>query len=270
MKKKVIICFFGVVSRSIKYTHKKLESKIINVVKKKYDIDIYVFNNNVEGACVDNIPQNNNDVKLLKTTYFEEKCQSDIDKDIEHKIITENIDTTINNHTDKTCYSQKITQNCLRQFYSENMVATFLEKNINNYDCAIVCCTDYYLKNKINLEHIEKSIGNNSLVYTTNVWDSFGYTNGFYIGSLEPMIKILNRYCILKLLLPNKYNYEYILKESFIINKINREITTTMFLKIRSNKKVKLSRRTPPPGVINHHKKYTKWINTVSKEIKLF
>ena len=55
MKHNVIICLFGVVSRSIKFTYKNLNDKLINIVKQNYDVDIYIFNNNVKNEIVDGI-----------------------------------------------------------------------------------------------------------------------------------------------------------------------------------------------------------------------
>ena len=80
-------------------------------------------------------------------------------------------------------------QNGIRTMYCEEKFSLFLEKNIQNYDCAIVCGPDYYLLEDINLDHIENSINNNTNIYTSVVNDANGYTDGFYIGSLIPMIK---------------------------------------------------------------------------------
>jgi len=180
MRDNVIICFIGVVSRSIKYTHKNLEQKLINVVKKQYDVDIYIFNNNVENKYIDGIQQNNNDVSLLQRTFFEEKPQSVIDKDIHNEITSNNIVCKM-----RYDYSIQLIQNSIRQMYSEHQVGTFLEKNMNNYKCAIVCGPDFYLFNNVNLKHIQNSINNDEFVYTTIVNDAQGYTNGFYIGALH-------------------------------------------------------------------------------------
>lgn len=89
--KKVIICFYGTVSRSIKYTYKNLQNKLIDVVKEKYDVDTYMFNNNVNDELVDKRKLNNNDINLLKTKYFNEKSQIDIDNDISIKVRDEKI-----------------------------------------------------------------------------------------------------------------------------------------------------------------------------------
>ena len=231
MREKVIICFFGVVSRSIKYTYKILEEKLINVVKENYDVDIYIFNNNVENTYVDGIQQNNNDVELLQRTFFEEKTQTIIDNDIKNEITSKNIICKMRND-----YHEITIRNSIRQMYLENQVGVFLKKHINDYKCAIVCGADYYLLNNVNIEDIKNSINNDSIIYTTGVNDGQGYTNGFYIGSLKPMIKILQRYSILEQLLPTDKDYEYLLKKSLDINKINRMVTDTIFVKIRSNK----------------------------------
>ena len=230
MTNKVIICFFGVVSRSIQYTHKNLKEKLIDIVKRQYDVDVYVFNNNVENNIVDGIRQNNNVVGLLERTFFEEKLQSYMDKEIQHYIKSKNISCIMRND-----YTESDIKNSIRQMYSENQVGLFLEKNINNYETAIVCGPDYYLLNPINLEDVTNSV-TNSVVYTTAVNDGEGYTNGLYIGSLPPLIKILKRYSVLEKLLPTDKDYEYLLKRSFEMNKINRLVTNTLFLKIRSNK----------------------------------
>lgn len=230
MKEKVILCFFGAVSRSIKYTYKNLEENILNVLKEHYDVDIYVFNNNVENAFVDGTQQNNDDVALLQRTFFEEKTQTSIDNDINKEITSKNINTRM-----RRDYDSYLVQNSLRQMYSENQVGLFLEKNKNKYKCAIVCGPDYFLLSNISIEDVKNSMNNNH-VYTTRVNDAQGYTNGFYIGSLTPLTHILKRYSILEQLLPTENDYEYLLKKSFEIYNIQRIITDVLFLKIRSNK----------------------------------
>lgn len=257
MRDRVIICFFGVVSRSIKFTYKNLDDKLINIVKQNYDVDIYIFNNNVKNEIVDGIQQNNIDVELLQRTFIEENTQYDIDNEINNQITSKNIICEMRHDYDKNTII-----NAIRQMYSEYRVGLFLEKYINEYKCAIVCGPDYYLLNNVNLEDIKNSINNETIVYTTRVNDAQGYTNGFYIGSLKPMIKILKRYSILEQLLPTNKDYEYLLKKSFEINKINRMITDTLFVKIRSNKNIARQ------GIMNENK-YTNIINNINEELQI-
>jgi len=254
-KKKVIICFFGVVSRSIKHTYKNLKQNIIDVIKKDYDCDIYVFNNYIDKGKVDNVSQNNNDVNLLKPDFFEQKKQSVIDREIKEHIKSKNIRVKFRGD-----YSVKTIDNAIRQMYSEEKVGNFLDKHKKYYDCAVICGPDYYLLNKINLKHIANSINNDSIVYTTNINDAQGYTNGLYIGSLYPLITILKRYSILKNLLPTDKDYEYLLKKVFDDNKINRLVTDTKFVKIRSNKHIARQ------GQMKENQ-YTDIINKISKNL---
>ena len=232
-KNRVVVCFYGVVNRSIKYTYYNLKKRMINILKKKYNVDIYIFNNNIEYTKIDNTIINNNDLRLLKSNFVEEEKQSYIDHKINNKISNENIICKM-----RKDYSKNQIINAIRQMYSEEIVGNFLLKHINDYKCAIVCGPDYFLLNNINLQHVRNSIGNNSSVYTTTVNDAQGFTNGFYIGALSPMIKILRRYSILKHLLPTNKDYEFLLKKTFEMYKINRLKTNMKFVKIRSNKQI--------------------------------
>jgi len=263
MKKKIIVCFFGVISRSIRYTHKSIERNLIDVLKKNnYDVDIYVFNNNVGNCKVDGCKSNNMDYKLLKPTYFEEKSQKDIDSIINTTIKTKNIDCDFKYYGNKSGKPREVTiNNCVRQMYSEEQVGNFLEKNKDKYDAAVVCGPDYYLLKPLDLNDINKSISCDNIIYTTDINDGQGYTNGFYLGSLEPMIKILKRFSIMDILLPTEHDYEYLLKKTFELNKIERNITSMQFVKIRNNKKIQ------PQGKMRQHcnPRITKIIKKISK-----
>ena len=81
---------------------------------------------------------------------------------------------------------------------------------------SVVCGPDYYLLNEISLDDVRKSVIQENTIYTTTVNDGQGYTNGFYIGNLNSLINVLKRYEIITDLLPSQYDYEYLLKQSFI------------------------------------------------------
>ena len=225
---KVILCFFGVVPRSIKYTYKSIEKNIINVLNNKgFQVDIYVFNLDIGNVKIDNTNINNSDIHIIPYTYLETYSQSELDKEIDELC-------KITDCKMRSDYSKTLIRNAIRQMYSEYRVGLFLEKHINNYDTAIVCGPDYYLLNKININDVDQSIYNNN-VYTTKVNDADGYTNGFYIGNLRTIIKILRRYENLQNFLPVNKDYEYLLKKSFENNDITRQITDMLFFKIRAN-----------------------------------
>lgn len=251
MKKKVLVCFFGTIPRSIKYTYSSIQKHLINILNEKYDVDIYVFNLNVKKTKVDGVILNNNDTNIIDSNYFEETDQELIDIDID--LLCSKITCKIDKYSDLT------TRNAIRQMYSEYRVGLFVEKNKNKYDSVIVCGPDYYLLTNINLEHVDNTIIN-PIVYTASVNQGGGYTNGFYIGNPHSIIKILKRYEALKDNLPTEKDYEFLLKKSFDDNKVNTDVTDMLFYKIRANKKI------ASQGIMSKPKYYYKYIK-VSKEL---
>jgi len=227
MNNKICICFFGVIPRSIKYTI-ETHNNLIDKLKKIYNVEVYTFNLNVEDTMVDNVKLDQNDVKLIKSDYHEEKKQS---------ILDEELDILFKKGICKMRkdYSQKSIQNSLRQMYSEYRVGCFLEKNIDKYNGAVVCGPDYYLLNELEPKDYFRL---DDTVYTTRVNDAQGYTNGFYLGKLQPLIKILKRYEEIESYLPTNKDYENVLLESFIKHNVKRQKINLLFLKIRANKHI--------------------------------
>ena len=230
--KRVVVCFFGVISRSIRYTFESIKSNIIDVLKDNdYEVEIYVFNLNIKDTKIDNIIIDQSDISLIPYNYFEEEYQSKIDNEIECLKKQTQILFTRSDYTD--C----VVQNCLRQLYSEYRVGLFLERNVTNYDLSIVCGPDFYIANKLNLDELECSYKNNCF-YTTLANDAQGYTNGFYFGRPDILIKPLKRLEYISYFMPVHRDYEYILQESLRLNNLSRGITSLMFFKVRANKSV--------------------------------
>tara|TARA_Y100000741_G_C18177477_1_gene527864 strand:+ start:153 stop:935 length:783 start_codon:yes stop_codon:yes gene_type:complete len=229
-KKRICICFFGVIGRSIRYTHESILKNLIEPCKKDFDVDVYVFNLDVEETLVDQKSIKHMDYRIIKADYYEHYKQSVLDKELD-VYYKEGICKFAN------WWGPSTIRNALRQMYSEYRVGMFLEKHINDYDSAIICGPDYYLSKEINIKDVEDSMNNDSSIYTTIVCDSYGYTNGFYIGSLNPLIKLLKRYELIRELLPTRLDYEYLVKETFQKYKISRKITNMIFVKIRNSGK---------------------------------
>lgn len=233
---KVLIAFYGVISRSLEYTYDKLKENLIDVLKSKYQVDIYGFNNNVHGKYVDGIKQNNNITDLIKYTVKEEKTQDEIDSIIKTTIKLKNIKVKM-----VETYKPSIIKNCIRQMYSEEQIGKFIENHKDKYDCVVVCGPDYYLLKPINIRHVNNIINKKNYVYTADLADVGGYTNGFYIGQPSQIIKIISRFSILDYLLPTDKNYEYLLKRTFLKYNIERRVTDIDFIKIRSDKSIKMN-----------------------------
>lgn len=230
-KEKTVLCLFGVIPRSIKYTWDSMKENIIDPLKGKYDVDIYVFNMNVESEKVDGVKLNQDDINIIPYTYKEEEKQTKVDKEIND--LCKKIECKIGT---LPRYTDIVIKNSIRQIYSEYRVGLFLEKNMNKYKKAIVCGPDYFLCSKINLNEFLKS--EDSSIYTSDINDWGGVTNGFYFGKCLALIPILKRYEQLNKYLPTIKNYEYILKQSMIDNNLNRKVTDMSFFKIRANKQI--------------------------------
>lgn len=227
-KERIILCLFGVIPRSIKYTWDSIQKNIVDVLSKEYIVDIYVFNLNIENTLVDDKKLNQKDINLIPYDYFEEEYQKDIDLKIDNKCTLE--DCKLRKH-----YSNIATQNAIRQMYSEYKVGLFLKKH--NYDKAVIVGPDFYIYNKINMNDFNSI--NDKKIYTSNIHDHGGYTNGFYFGKTKDIIKILSRYNNMDKFKKDDDNYEMIVKNAFEYNNINRKVTDSIFYKIRANGEIK-------------------------------
>ena len=228
--KKCVLCLFGVIPRSIKYTIQSITENIINPLKKDFEVSIYVFNLNVGDVPVDGVLLDRTDISNIDYNFYEEYSQIELDSEIEKIKSTYDIKF-------RHDYSPQSIQNSLRQMYSESRIGKFLESTKDLYDIAIVCGPDYYIANPINLEHINDSIISKCL-YLSLVNMGNGFTNGFYFGNPSVLIPILNRYNHLHQYFPTNKDYEFLVMKSVLINQIPYKFTDITFFKIRANKLV--------------------------------
>lgn len=222
----IIFCLFGVIPRSIKKTWNSINSNIINILKEKgINVDIYVFNLNVENTLVDNNLLNQEDIKIIPYAYFEEEKQSRVDKIIEQKCI--------NSCKFRKDYNDNTIKNAMRQLYSEYRVGKFIEQinNIKKYDLAFVCGPDYYIANQININDILDSYNNNFL-YTSQVNNADGITNGLYFGKIPEMINLLKRYNDFE---SSNKDYEYTVLKAIKNYNIKHKFCNIIFFKVRAN-----------------------------------
>tara|TARA_B100000035_G_scaffold145958_1_gene124315 strand:- start:15475 stop:16764 length:1290 start_codon:yes stop_codon:yes gene_type:complete len=202
--------------------------RMIEPLELVYDVDVYVFNLDVGTTIVDGRSVNAMNYNIIKMTYYEEYKQDELDDELD--ILYQN--GIMKMRRDYTAISIR---NAVRQMYSECRVGRFLENNKDKYSAAVICGPDYYLLNTINMYDVQRCMSELDIVYTTDVNDGDGYTNGFYIGHLDPLIKVLKRYEIIEDLMPTTRDYEYLLKRTFEIYGISRKLTDMLFVKIRNN-----------------------------------
>lgn len=230
-RKRICVCFFGVIGRSIRFTYESFLKNLIEPLKKDNDVSIYVFNLDVERSVVDGRSVNQMNYRIIAADYCEQYKQSILDKELD-VYYQEGICKMRHDYTNISI------RNAIRQMYSEYRVGMYLEKHRDDFDCAVVCGPDYYLLRPINTDDVNNCMIDTSIVYTSSVNDGQGITNGFYIGSIDPMVKILKRYENIRELLPTKRDYEYLLKKTFIKHEVSRRITDMLFVKVRNNQSI--------------------------------
>jgi hypothetical protein len=78
MQEQALVCLFGVVNRSIRYTWNNIKTNIIEHLKKNgVNVTIYVFNLICDNGLVDCINVNNNDHQKIQPSVYECKLQSE-------------------------------------------------------------------------------------------------------------------------------------------------------------------------------------------------
>ena len=216
------VCFFGVIPRSIKHTWPQTFKNIILPLREFCDVTIYVYNLDVGSAQVDGVVLDQNDCSIIPADIRETSLQADVDK-----IISEKCKPACQFRSD---YNAVTTRNAMRQMHSEQHVAKFLRTS--KHDLVVVAGPDYFFANKINLDHVSDSLSCRNCVYTSQVNDAEGYTDGFYFGRREKVICILDRFDDF---VNSNHDYEYRVKQSFKKHGITRKATDIVFWKIRAN-----------------------------------
>jgi hypothetical protein len=173
---------------------------------------------------VDGVVVNQDDCSIIPAHIRETNLQTNVDE-----IIAQKCKPACRFRSD---YTTTTTQNAMRQLHSEEQVAKFLRKS--KYDLVVVAGPDYYFANKINIDHVNDSLTCHNCVYTSQVNDAEGYTNGFYFGRPDKVIAILERFDDF---VNSNHDYEYTIKKSFVKHGIERKATDIVFWKIRANGK---------------------------------
>lgn len=233
---KFCICFFGVISRSLRKTINSIETNIFNVLKEnKIEYDVFVHNNIIEKIYNDrnnadeiNIKINNDDYKLLNPTKYDEDEQIIFDKTYEWKL-EQNTNGIICENTYK---------NAIRQLYSVKRV-TELWENDTEYDLYLYIRPDLLYVNKLDISLILKNIDNENLLFTP-IWDQnspgLGLNDRIYFGKKNVMLKIAKRIDLIPKLYESKmYNAEKFMKAVVDYYNINTVFIELRGERIRSN-----------------------------------
>jgi len=215
----------------LRYTANMLYKQIIVPLRLHFQTDIFAFNMIPNNTMIDAAPNRYGDIDLLEIDYYEDMLQSDFDiKELQNLLKTGKI------HIDNYYPVQVI--NAVRQLYAESRVSDWLRKHKEDYDAVVVCGPDYFPVTSICTDDVKACMDKRDTVYTTDINDAQGYTNGFYIGHPDPIIKVMDRYRFIHEYMPCNKDYEYILKWAFEKYGIQRVVTYMRFFRLRNSKKI--------------------------------
>ena len=230
-----VLCLFGVIARGGAQALQTIKARIYDVLEAAgFSVTTYIFNVDVGDTKVDgkHVPK---DFQMLPFNgdVFEEELQIDIDHAIDAKCGSNLSECGFRRRN----YPPPTVRNAMRQMYSEMRVGQHLFGS--NADVAVVCGPDFYVANDISLAHINEAVsaGSDSLafVYTAQVNDAEGYTNGLYIGKPRAVADVTrHRFSDYK---SSPHDYEHHLKQQFVRYGVQHRSTDTVFFKLRSDGK---------------------------------
>ena len=214
-KLRFCICFFGVISRSLKYTKDSIYKNIYEVLdRNNIKYDVYVHNMKIDKIL--SLQEGEKDVKLsdesklLRPTYFSETNQNNFDKKYNWRKNSK-YGVMQNNYN--------LYQNAIRQIYSVDKVTKMWQKKNKNYDYYIYLRPDLLYTNELDVDLIIKTLDKDILL--TPKWHKWGGLNDrIYMGNKMIIKRFGNRI---------KYVYEY-------VNKNKIEYHPETFMKYISEK----------------------------------
>lgn len=222
-----LVCFFGVIGRSIKYTSQSHVTCILDVLKENnIPYKVLVVNNNIGNALIDGTKINNEYKDIIESDFDVELHQKDID-DIIYKTYPEYWKIFKNRRAyilNSTCL------NALRASYIEHCVSLNIQET---FDKVIAISGDFQLIHPIPISDII-NLNKNELI-VSNMNRGNGYTDGLYIGSSINVKKTMDHFFNLK---NDTTDYEQIIKHNTEKHNINVISKRIIFSKIRANRSI--------------------------------
>jgi len=125
--------------------------------------------------------------------------------------------------------------NAMNQLYAEQMVSDYLRNEGLLYKYVIATSSDYLFMNEFN-NSLLRSIPPNSVMTSIQQNGANGYTNGFYVGMVSSVMKIMNRLHDIPNITTQVRDYEFMLRSAFVFHNINHiPIHPWYFMKVRAN-----------------------------------
>lgn len=218
---KLLIVFYGCLSRSLHITYDNHKDKILSSLQG-IDYNLCYINNQVN--FIDGSQVTSFDRKQIKYDYFLEFDQSLVDRKI-LELYPNYINLFRKYPVD---YIGGHGLNPFRNSFLETQVSEFILSKQNQYSHCLVACTDNWFKSPISLDW---NFRDHVIVSDQN--PAGGYTNGFYFGQLKSVGKLINTFYNLNS--DAKKDFEYLLKCNANRHNISIVEKNYRFLKIRAS-----------------------------------
>lgn len=223
-KTKVLVVVFGCFSRSLTITDGNHHEKIYKILENEnilyeiHYIDNFAFK--IDGRIQEQI-----DEKILRSNNYQKYIQPNINKIIRKYYKPWRLRATFS-----AKYYSVHGFHPFQQKFLEHNVSKKLLKNKNNFDKAIVFCSDFWFEKEIDLNWFKHDcviVSDQNKGYLDK-----GITNGFYAGNIDSVALLLEGFYKLGL---KMQDYENSLRIKSVKENINICEINFRFLKIRTD-----------------------------------
>ena len=212
-KKKALLAVFGVASRSTRHTWPQVKKMIVAPLQADYDVDLYVFNNQLDNvATLDGYPVQKSGRDLfdgVDSVTYHEMSQSQIDIELAQKYPRNTLLPGLyrlpkprffswsQKHQDR---NYRTAHNAMRQFYAEQTVSDYLSQTTSQYDLVVAITADLYPLLALDMDQIHAYLAQDESVILLSPQNNSGakynkklreFTNGYYVGSQNSVAKVM-------------------------------------------------------------------------------
>ena len=217
-KKHVAICCVNNVKNVLKYTKTQIETMIINPLSQKYNTDIFMLNYNNE--------DNDRDRDDHRDLYFKNAHISSVTSEQLNTDVSELLKKSIKADYRKSIIDAYMEKNIY------NVIKEFEKTNATKFDAIIFFKSDIFPAKKISIEEVSKVMKHNDSFYSSSFNDWNGYSIGYYIGTMNSLDIVLNRFSEMTY---DRHSAEKILKTLVENSKIKRIVSNMFYFKIQKN-----------------------------------
>lgn len=241
----VLLAVFGVQERAYGCTRANHWEHIVKIVQKHYKVITYVLEMVPRDGLVDGVVTQS----LPCTTYSpHDVCETVgaewVDQRVREGCIGLNCTFSVIRMRKKILrYDNKTIHHAYRQLFSEFLVSEFVRKHAPGVALVVAVGNDYYFQKGMSDDDVlHASRGDDNTFYTSDCYNTGGYTNGFYMGKPRAIIIGMGRWSVISRFSSPPMTYEEQLMMGLRILNLTRGVMgnhrnwdASCFLKIRHN-----------------------------------